>query len=186
MPDVQLHPLASADLPLIAHWLTQPHVARFWRDPSDLASVTAHYAPAIVGDDPTWMYLICAPQRPVGLIQRYRIRDYPDWALALPDGLVRIDTAAGVDYLIGEPDALRQGLGTAAITACAALCFAADPDVDQVVAAPQQENSGSWKALERAGFRRAWAGQLDSDDPADAGPAYVYVLDRPAASTLDR
>jgi aminoglycoside 6'-N-acetyltransferase len=178
MDDVQLHRLTSADLPLLAHWLGRPHVARFWPNPSDLASVTAEYTPALVGDDPTVLYKICAGDRAVGMIQLYRIRDYPDWALSLPPGLVRVATAAGVDYLIGEADALRQGIGAAAIAACAALSFRTDPGIDQVVAAPQQENTGSWRALERAGFRRVWAGQLDSDDPSDAGPAFVYTLDR--------
>ncbi|HWB36124.1 MAG TPA: hypothetical protein VHA75_08875 [Rugosimonospora sp.] len=49
------------------------------------------------------------------------------------------------------------------------------------MAAPQLANVASWRALERAGFSRLWAGQLDSDDPADAGPAYVYAVDRPAS-----
>jgi aminoglycoside 6'-N-acetyltransferase len=182
MADVQLRRLTSADLPQLAHWLAQPHVARFWPDRSDLASVTAHYTPALVGDDPTVLFKICAGHRAVGMIQLYRVRDEPNWALALPPGLVRVDTAAGVDYLIGEADALLQGIGSAAIAACAALSFRTDPDVDQVVAAPQQENTGSWRALDRAGFRRVWAGQLDSDDPSDAGPAFVYTLDRDAGT----
>ena len=52
------------------------------------------------------------------------------------------------------------------------------PDVRCVVAAPQQENVASWRALEKAGFTRAWSGVLDSDDPSDDGPAFVYRIDR--------
>ena len=33
--------------------------------------------------------------------------------------------------------------------------------------------------LEKAGFRRVWAGELDSPDPSDDGPEYAYVLARP-------
>jgi aminoglycoside 6'-N-acetyltransferase len=174
---VDLTPLSRADLPLVARWLTEPHVARFWQADAGLDAVTAYYGPALDGNEPTEMLLIRAAGRPVGMIQRYAISDYPDWARAFPAGLID-PSAAGIDYLIGEADALRQGIGSAAIAAVAARCFT-DAATQQVVAAPQQANTGSWRALERVGFARLWAGQLDSDDPSDAGPAYVYALDRP-------
>ena len=56
--------------------------------------------------------------------------------------------------------------------------FDAYPEVDVVVAAPQQANVTSWRALEKAGFQRRWSGMLDSDEPEDEGPAHVYVIDR--------
>jgi len=40
------------------------------------------------------------------------------------------------------------------------------PQIDAVVVAVQQENRASWRALHEAGFRRTWAGTLDSDTPA--------------------
>jgi aminoglycoside 6'-N-acetyltransferase len=45
--------------------------------------------------------------------------------------------------------------------------------------AVQQENPASWRALEGAGFQRVWAGMLDSDDPSDQGPSYLYSMRRP-------
>ncbi len=44
-------------------------------------------------------------------------------------------------------------------------------------------NRRSWRALERLGFERVWEGDLDAEDPADAGPAVVYVLARPTDSS---
>ena len=38
-------------------------------------------------------------------------------------------------------------------------------------------------ALERLGFERVWEGDLEAEDPADAGPAVVYVLSRPTDSS---
>src|SRR2546428_407099 len=35
--------------------------------------------------------------RPVGLFQRYLLRDYPEWERA-----VEVENGAGIDYLIGE------------------------------------------------------------------------------------
>jgi len=175
---VTLTPFTRGDLPTLAGWLAAPHVARYWPRPAGLAEVTEHYGPAIDGDNPTALLLIRAAGRAVGLIQWYLVRDYPEWARTLRPCQVDTATGAGLDYLIGEADALRQGIGSAAITACAARCFAV-PGVNQVAAAPQQANIGSWRALERAGFTRRWFGRLDTDDPADAGPAFVYALDRP-------
>jgi hypothetical protein len=38
---VTVRPLARADLARLSGWLAEPHVARWWRDPNDLAAVTA-------------------------------------------------------------------------------------------------------------------------------------------------
>ncbi len=170
---VGFRPLNYEDLPHVARWLAVPHVARWWRDPSDLESVTANYGPCITGEDPTEVFVIERDGEAIGLIQRYRHDDYPEWHRAV--GLAQ---AAGIDYLLGEPGLVGQGVGTAAIATFAADTLARYPDIDCVVAAPQQANVASWRALEKAGFQRIWAGLLDSDDPADAGPAYLYALDR--------
>jgi len=88
--------------------------------------------------------------------------------------------AAGIDYLIGEPGLTGRGYGTAAICLFTTLTFRRYPQADAIVAAPQQANVGSWRALERAGYRRWWGGRLESSDPSDAGPAYLYGVRRPS------
>jgi aminoglycoside 6'-N-acetyltransferase len=55
------------------------------------------------------------------------------------------------------------------------------PDIAAVVVNISEDNRRSWRALEKAGFRRAWSGALVSDDPSDEGINYVYVLNRPTA-----
>ena len=49
-----------------------------------------------------------------------------------------------------------------------------------VVVAVQQADVASWMALEKAGFHRAWAGLLESNDPSDQGPAHLYMKRRGA------
>jgi aminoglycoside 6'-N-acetyltransferase len=170
---VSFRPLAVADLPLLVRWQSSPHVARWWLDPSDIDSITAQYGPRIGEDQRTEAFIIELARRPIGLIQRYRHADYQDWerAVGVPD-------AAGIDYYIGEPDLIGRSLGSAAISSFASDTLRRYPEVNCVVAAPQQENVASWRALERAGFTRIWEGQLKSDDPADEGPAFVYRLSR--------
>ena len=46
-------------------------------------------------------------------------------------------------------------------------CFIRYPSEHRIVVDLQQDNVASWKALEAAGFRRGWAGDLESSDPSD-------------------
>ena len=178
---VTLRPLTEADLPRVARWLAEPHVAQWWRDASDLESVRAEYLPCLTGADPTEMFVIEVAGQPVGLIQQYLVADEPEWARAIEATGAVSGSAAGIDYLIGEAAFTGHGHGTAAINAITARAFGRYPDADVVVAAPQQANVASWRALERAGYSRWWSGQLDSADPGDAGPAHLYgILRQPA------
>ena len=172
-PAISFRLLQRDDFPLVGRWIAAPHVQRWWTEPSDAASVEARYGPSVDGGDPTRVFLIEVHGQPIGLIQRYRNRDTPEW-----DRAVGIAAAAGIDYLIGETDWIGRGVGAAAIRAFTATVWEAYPEVEVVTAAPQQANVASWRALERAGYARVWAGTLDSDDPSDGGPAFVYACTR--------
>lgn len=171
---VTLRPLTYADLPLLTRWIAAPHVARWWSE--DPAGTPAHYAPTITRADPTRVQIIVYRGDAVGMVQTYDHRDEPDW-----DRAIDIERAVGIDYLIGETDALRQGVGTAAIRTASACALQRHPAADVVVAAPQAANTASCRTLERAGFVLLDQRMLDSDDPADAGLASVYAWHRPAA-----
>jgi aminoglycoside 6'-N-acetyltransferase len=175
-----MRPLTAADLVQVSRWLAEPHVARWWRDAADLRSVRDQFLPCIDGDDPTEVFVIEVADRAAGLIQRYLVDDEPGWARAVRATGVVSDHAAGIDYLIGDPALTGRGYGTAAIAAFTSLTFGRYPQAGVVVAAPQQANVASWRALERAGYTRWWSGQLNSADPGDAGPAHLYGIGRPA------
>lgn len=184
-PAVTLRPMTYDDLPLLTRWLAEPHVARWWlAEPRDLAAVTAKYGPSLDGTEPTELFVIADGDRPVGMIQRYRIADHDDWARVLA-GIAETEGAAGIDYLVGEPDAVGRGVGSAAIAAFVPMVLARYA-ARSVVVAVQQDNRASWRALERTGFTRAWTGTLDTDDPSDAGPSYVYVLTMQATTAPTR
>jgi aminoglycoside 6'-N-acetyltransferase len=171
------------DLPALAAWLRAPHVEAWFPwlhgDVDPPAAVEAEYGPCIDGDDPTELFVIETDGQPVGFIQRYRISDNPEWAAAVsPVG--DVSTAVGFDYAIGARDATGRGVGSAAIRHLLRDTFDRYRDVDSVIVAMQQANRASWRALERVGFERRWAGLLDSPDPSDAGPSYIYVMGRSA------
>lgn len=155
-------------------WLAAPHVARWWRDPADAESIEREFGPIVDGLDPTEAFVLQVGPLAVGLFQRYRHLDHPDWASA-----VGVEDAIGIDYLIGLPEHIGRGLGAVAIASFAAATLAAHPEVGCVCAVPQQGNIASWRALEKAGFQRLLAlDRIESDHPADDGPAFVYIIAR--------
>jgi aminoglycoside 6'-N-acetyltransferase len=164
-------------MPLLSRWLAAPHVARWWREPSDASSVQAAYGPAIDGEDPTEVLIAEFDGRPIGMLQRYLLSDNPDYQRALsPAGAPA--AAASLDYLIGEEELTGRGIGPAMIAEGSAGIWRR-PEIVAIVVAVQQDNRPSWRALEKVGYRRAWSGTIASGDPSDAGPSYAYVLDRP-------
>lgn len=80
--------------------------------------------------------------------------------------------------MIGEPELIGMGIGSAAIAAFTRFVLSRYPDVGCIVVTPQAANAASCRVLEKAGYECKWTGMLDSDDPADAGPAALYVMDR--------
>jgi aminoglycoside 6'-N-acetyltransferase len=173
-----LRQLDRADLPQVSRWLETPHVNQWWRESSDTEAVEAAYGPAIDGADPTELLIAELDGRPIGMLQRYRLADNPDYERALePAGVPR--PSAGLDYLIGDPELTGRGLGPSIIAEASAGAWTAYPEIVAIVAAVQIENRRSWRALEKAGYRRTWSGVVDSGDPSDDGPNHVYVLDRP-------
>jgi aminoglycoside 6'-N-acetyltransferase len=177
--------MARDDLPRLDRWLREPHVAQWWRgEPADLAAVEAKYGPCVDGDDPTELFVIEDAAGPVGMIQRYLFSDEPEWATVLGE-IVEVTDAAGIDYLIGDPAAIGRGVGSAAVAAIVPMVFDWRP-VRSIVVTVQQANTASWRVLDKAGFRRVWNGVLDSPDPSDEGPEYVYTLSRihPVANAI--
>ena len=81
----------------------------------------------------------------------------------------------GIDYLIGDEALTGLGLGPQLIDAFVGSTWDRYPGASQIVVAVQQANLRSWRVLEKAGFERTWSGNIESDDPSDAGPSFVYV-----------
>jgi aminoglycoside 6'-N-acetyltransferase len=177
--------MTRADFALLATWLRAPHVEDWFPwlhdDMEPSAAVEAEYGPCIDGLDPTELFVIETDGVPVGFIQRYRISDNPDWAVAL-SVVGETGDAVGFDYAIGVLAVTGRGVGSEAIRQLLADTFGSYPEVNAVIVAMQQANRASWRALERVGFTRRWAGLLDSPDPSDAGPSYIYVIGRSAAT----
>jgi aminoglycoside 6'-N-acetyltransferase len=166
--------LADDDLPLLHRWLNEPGVVRWWEgDDVSWEAVVRDYGSASTDATEHWIAVVDGGD--VGWIQCYATADNEDddevanWRrLGVPR------TAAGIDYLVGEPTQRGAGLGTAMIRAFVTkVVFARHPGWTQVCASPYAANEASWRALQRAGFHHA--GTFSDDE----GPCRLMVLDRP-------
>jgi aminoglycoside 6'-N-acetyltransferase len=173
-----LRPLARTDLALLAGWLREEHVQRWWKDPTAPDNVEKDYLPCILGTDPTEVLVIEWEGRDIGMVQRYRLVDNPEYVAALAPSGVDLGAAAGIDYVIGAPDMIGRGIGSRLIETFSAEVFDRYPDIDRIVVNPQAANGASCRVLDKAGYRLAWTGMIESEDPSDAGPIALYILDR--------
>jgi aminoglycoside 6'-N-acetyltransferase len=176
--DLGFRPLRREDFPLLSVWFANEHVRPWWHEDHDLESIEARYGPSVDSRDPTEVFVVHQGDEPVGLIQRYRIDDYPEWRRSLVVAGVPA-AAAGIDYLVGDGGLIGRGVGTEMISRFVEDTWRRYPEVSAIAVAVQQKNRRSWRALEKSGFQRAWAGLIDSGDPSDAWPDYVYVRHRP-------
>ena len=167
-----------SDFARLSRWLGAPHVAVWWRQPHHAADLEAEFGPVVDGRDPTEVLVVEEDGHDVGLIQRYRLDDNPQWEQAVSVGSAP-RPAIGIDYLIGDESRIGKGLGPRIIARITDDTWERYPEAVAVVVAVQQANRRSCRALEKAGFEREWSGVLRSIDPSDAGPSHVYVRLRP-------
>ena len=171
--------LTRDDFPLLSKWLSDPTVARWWDHETSPEALENDFGGSVDGAEATQVFLAWTGGRPFGLIQRYAIADYPEYVEELSTVGPVPGSAVSIDYLIGEPECRGRGLGAAMIAEFVAQSWAAYPGSSAVVVAMHQANPASWRAVERAGFRRVAAGELTPDNPIDNRDHYIYQLDRP-------
>lgn len=172
--------LTAADFPLLADWLREPQVERWWNHEHTTEAVERDFGASVRGEEPGEDLVVSLDGRPVGLLQRSLIADYPEdldefAAIAdVPDGAVELD------YLIGDAGLRGRGLGSRIIAAAVANTWSDYPAAPAVLVAVVAANRASWRALEKAGLQRIAEGAMSPDNPVDDPLHYVYRVDRPS------
>ncbi|MFI8850940.1 GNAT family N-acetyltransferase [Streptomyces sp. NPDC053499] len=172
--------VSESDFGLLRAWLAQPHVARWWHHDTSAEAVARDFGPAVRGEEPSEDLLVMEDGTPVALVQRCRFADYPDYHAEIADQIELPDTAITVDYLLGDPARVGQGLGPRIVRAIVAATWTDHPDASAVVVPVHAANRASWRALEKAGLHRLGTAELTPDNPDDDRTHYVYRIDRPA------
>lgn len=150
--ELQFTELCESDLTLLARWLKEPHVKRWWDDGEiTLETVKADYGPEegitryvlSIGDEEA------EPFRPCGFFQHYKMPD----------------EEMGIDLFIGEPELVNRGIGTVAVKAFCAMIFEKFGP-SSIFLDPHPENSSAIRCYQKAGFVREGEGLSAEGEPA--------------------
>lgn len=141
LPQYGFRAVAEKDLPTLARWLAEPHLAEWWGDPEDSLEQIREAMESIE----TEPLIVELDGRPIGYLQSYdpHLEDdhpYQDQ----PTGTL------GIDISIGVPDLLGKGHGSAIVRQFAGQLF--DEGAPRVIIDPDPANIRAIRAYEKAGF----------------------------------
>ncbi|WP_421915043.1 GNAT family N-acetyltransferase [Mesorhizobium sp.] len=140
--DYDFRPVTRKDLPMIAAWLAEPHVAQWWDDPEkEIAQIREHIDSISV--EPLIVEL---DGKPIAYLQSYdpHMEDGHPYA-DQPFGTL------GIDLSIGRPELIGLGHGTAIVRQFVADLF--EEGALRVIVDPNPANGRAIRAYEKAGFR---------------------------------
>jgi aminoglycoside 6'-N-acetyltransferase len=140
---VSLHPFTRSHVKLLARWLEQPHVARWYCDPE--GDVAWARNPPAGGSQA----IIRWGSAEIGYLRWRRVARPTLDALGLPEIPAN---SVDADILIGSEAATGQGVGPAALRAFIAET-SRDPDVPMIGLTTELSDTRAHRAFERAGFR---------------------------------
>ncbi|WP_256752538.1 GNAT family N-acetyltransferase [Mesorhizobium sp. Mes31] len=135
-------PVTEKDLPMIAGWLAEPHVAKWWNDPeTEIAEIREHIDSISV--EPLIVEL---DGKPIAYLQSYdpHLEDEHPYA-DQPFGTL------GIDLSIGRPELVGIGHGSAIVRQFVEHLF--EEGVPRVIIDPDPTNGRAIRAYEKAGFQ---------------------------------
>ena len=171
-------PLTAADLAMLADWLREPQVARWWNHEHSAEAVERDFGASVRGEEPGEDLVVVLDGRPIGLLQRSVISDYPE-ELAEFSAVVDVpEGAVELDYLIADASMRGRGLGSRLIAMAVDRTWSDYPSAHAVLVAVVAANAASWRALEKAGLTRIAEAFMEPDNPVDEPLHYIYRVDR--------
>ncbi|WP_095203107.1 GNAT family N-acetyltransferase [Mesorhizobium carmichaelinearum] len=135
-------PVTEKDLPMIAGWLAEPHVAEWWNDPeTEIAEIRDHIDSISV--EPLIVEL---DGKPIAYLQSYDPHLEDDHPYAdQPFGTL------GIDLTIGRPELVGIGHGSAIVRQFVEDLL--EEGVPRVIIDPDPANLRAIRAYEKAGFQ---------------------------------
>lgn len=169
LPVITFQPLKQSDFVLLHRWLNEPHIKEWWdKSGYTLTQIEEKYSPRLAKDSVVSCFIIEVNSQPIGYIQAYWLRDFPQYTSQLS---IDFDySTAGVDVFIGESNALYRGLGSAAIKQFIEDFIFKNWKASQCMVAPHENNTAAIKAYNKAGFKH-----LETVKIEDGSIKYVMV-----------
>jgi RimJ/RimL family protein N-acetyltransferase len=168
---ISFQKLSASDLPPMRQWLNSDFVSRWYgKGQYSYQEVECKYLPRINGQTPTPSFLIVCAGEPVGYIQTYKIKDYPDYVQYVQPQ----ENAAGVDMFIGAREYAHRGLGSAALGKFLREIVFRDAEIESCIVGPEPNNEAAIRCYEKAGFQYWKPVQI----PGEPEPEYLMRVDR--------
>lgn len=141
---IRLRPMTAGDLAIFKQWLSRPHVAKWYHDPADWIEEIEKQE-----DEFRWLhhFIVECDGRPIGFCQFYACENSEE----LWEGYTAMGGSYSIDYMIGEPDWLRKGIGRQIVYALIER-ITRHPDAQRIVVQPEEENKASCGLLLSCGF----------------------------------
>jgi aminoglycoside 6'-N-acetyltransferase len=140
--DYAFRPFATKDLKLMARWLAEPHVAKWWGDDLQLELSDIEHHIDSISVEP---FIVEMNGRPIAYVQSYDPHMEDDHPYQdQPFGTL------GIDLTIGDPALVGKGHGPRLIDAFAAMLF--EEGCPRIIVDPDPANAAAIRAYEKAGF----------------------------------
>jgi RimJ/RimL family protein N-acetyltransferase len=141
-----LRPASAADASVVAAWMVQPHIFRWWEQDWSEEKWAQTISEQVAGEH-TIPCMISADGEDFGYVELYRVRldrlaEYYAWE----------EHDWGLHIAIGDTARLGRGLGRRLLRSLADALLRADTRCDRIVAEPDITNHPSIRAFTAAGF----------------------------------
>ncbi len=170
-PVLNLRAMRGEDLPLVEHWLSVPHVARWYLAGSTLEQEIGDVRDSVEGRQPVQALVAFDGESAIGWCQWYLCAVDPAWAADVAAGPGDV----GIDYAIAVPELVGHGVGTRLVADLVRLVRAKHAGC-AVLADPDERNTASRRVLEKNGFELVAVRSLPSEPTDD--PVAIYRLAR--------
>ncbi|MDF2626329.1 MAG: aminoglycoside 6-N-acetyltransferase [Symbiobacteriaceae bacterium] len=169
---ISFRSLTMEDLPRMLAWVNQEPLLQIWNHgkTTTLEELEAKYAPRIRGEESVSCYTILLDGEPIGYIQGYLWRDYPEYSQHM--GLT--EESASLDVFIGDASNRGRGVGTKMLVQFMRELIFNNPEVASCIITPEVANVAAHRAYEKAGFRH-WKTMEHPDEPT---PVYFMRVGR--------
>lgn len=143
-PEITFRPFTDQDLALFISWLSMPHVSPWYSPSEDWINELTERKTTY-----DWIthFIVACDGKPIGFCQYYPYdKGGETW-----HGNLDITDTYSIDYMIGDPNYLKKGLGKAIATKLTKIIFS-DTDAKVIIVQPEAENAASRHTLSSSGY----------------------------------
>lgn len=139
----EFRPITADDLPLVRHWLAEPHVVRWWGNPDQQFDLVRGDLDELAMDQ----FIVVRDARPFAYLQCYDPESWGNCGLGQQPAGTR-----GIDQFIGEADMLDRGHGSAFIRSFIDRMMTTG--TPRIITDSDPVNVRAIRAYEKAGFQK--------------------------------